>query len=889
MPTAASRVDLDRHTKRTYSVFISYQHADDTEAGRQLATWLHQTLESYEVPPELVGHTNLRGELVPASLFPVFRDKEELAADADLSANIRAALERSRTMIVICSPRAVASRFVEEEIRYFKELGKSDRILALIVDGEPNGLPDQECLPLSLRFGRPRNDGTVDWTVPTEPIAADIRPRGTSERGWTSSAAYRKSLRSTGVSRRETDEVTRDYERQIELTKLKVIAGALGVPLAELTRREKAYELSKARKRARVLSGWLAAVGLLAIAAIVGGALALQHQREAQRQTIIAKRQTVIAQQQQNEAVRQRDHALREAYVNIVRRASAEVEAGQLGAARELLFNAPRANRNWEWWYLMARCGPSPMKTSELAAVFPAASTLKAGLDAVSTDMSSAPHHDLRIAPSNEAQTDNQLVIDYLPYRGRGSTTWQARRISGEGAILLNGFITGMYGELPAVLFGRDNFVCWRNRSGDGSARKPAVMASGEQVLDSNGDYVAFLRERYIVGPAGGELKKEPDGSIDLSELDLRTWPDEPQHETHIIGRNADREHEIVIVPLADPDRPTQLLDVAEATVTQLANDRREWQRRFRDMPPVPAAALAAGDIHFETEYHIPDGMVSVERGTDGPLVLSAWGFGNVRMRDGRTGRILGDSIAPPSTTHDGEYAGSAAIVPGTTLVAGWFWWSGKIIAGVVDLAKKNVAVRFEKAPDLSEGWATFVGSDTRVSPDGHEVAFELQSRNDTYFAVWSRETGKLIYGPFGTMADEAPKATKPPPLDYAWHPKGDFVAVVQPNGITELKKNFSSLPFARLDGVNPSALFRVQEVGDRDRVIVGNTVVDTERWDSVITLPVSSYISSDGELAVVEARPGVVEVVRVRSRQRLRENVLRYQILARDARDNAH
>ena len=74
---------------RRYAVFLSYRHADNKDPGRQWATWLHQTLESYEVPPDLVGKLNDRGEPIPASLYPVFRDEEELSADADLNQNIR--------------------------------------------------------------------------------------------------------------------------------------------------------------------------------------------------------------------------------------------------------------------------------------------------------------------------------------------------------------------------------------------------------------------------------------------------------------------------------------------------------------------------------------------------------------------------------------------------------------------------------------------------------------------------------------------------------------------------------------------------------------------------------------------------------------------------------
>lgn len=84
-----------------YAVFISYRHADNKEQGRQWATWLHHTLETYEIPPDLVSRSNLRGEPVPASLYPVFRDEEELPADADLSANNQRALKHSALLVVL--------------------------------------------------------------------------------------------------------------------------------------------------------------------------------------------------------------------------------------------------------------------------------------------------------------------------------------------------------------------------------------------------------------------------------------------------------------------------------------------------------------------------------------------------------------------------------------------------------------------------------------------------------------------------------------------------------------------------------------------------------------------------------------------------------------------
>ncbi|MEY2565252.1 MAG: hypothetical protein QOH88_3445 [Verrucomicrobiota bacterium] len=282
---------------RRYAVFLSYRHADNKEPGRQWATWLHQMLENYEIPSDLIGTTNNIGEVIPASLYPVFRDEEELPADADLTRNIRQALENSGLLVVICSPRAVQSRFVAEEIRYFKELGKADRTLALMIDGEPNAADDSakqdagftaemECLPLPLRCGVAAIDRSIDWNLRTEPIAADARPGGYPVQGWTNGAAYREQLVRDGVTKKsKLESAVQSYEQRLELAKLKVVAGALGLPLGVITQRDKAMQLARARQRARTLRRWLGAVALLAMLAVGAGILALKKQREAQEQS----------------------------------------------------------------------------------------------------------------------------------------------------------------------------------------------------------------------------------------------------------------------------------------------------------------------------------------------------------------------------------------------------------------------------------------------------------------------------------------------------------------------------------------------------------------------------------------------------------------------------
>ncbi|MES2659738.1 MAG: toll/interleukin-1 receptor domain-containing protein [Verrucomicrobiota bacterium] len=292
---------------RRYAIFISYRHADNLEMGRKWATWLHETVESYEIPTDLVGKPNQRGEQVPSTLYPVFRDEEELPADADLSVNIRRALENSSLLVVICSPRAVQSRFVADEIRHFKEIGKSNRILALMIDGEPNASDDPEklarlgaaaeCFPEPLKFGVPDESGNIDWSERTEPIAADCRPGGRAEQGWTTAAAYEEVLeKQPGLTRAQRAEAVREYAERLELAKLKVIAGAIGMPLGELTQRDKVRQLRRAKQRARLLTILSMVLALLAGAAAVLGWVANERRKEAdiQRRDANIQRQSAV-------------------------------------------------------------------------------------------------------------------------------------------------------------------------------------------------------------------------------------------------------------------------------------------------------------------------------------------------------------------------------------------------------------------------------------------------------------------------------------------------------------------------------------------------------------------------------------------------------------------
>ena len=155
-----------------YWAFISYNHHDE-----DAAKWLHNALETYKVPNSLVERELAVGK-IPTRLYPIFRDKDELPSSNNLSDKIKEALYRSRFLIVICSPWAVASRWVNEEIKTFKSFGREDRVHCFIIEGEPNASdsPERsalECFPSAVRH---KLGADLQPSVErVEPLAADAR------------------------------------------------------------------------------------------------------------------------------------------------------------------------------------------------------------------------------------------------------------------------------------------------------------------------------------------------------------------------------------------------------------------------------------------------------------------------------------------------------------------------------------------------------------------------------------------------------------------------------------------------------------------------------------------------------------------------------------------
>jgi eukaryotic-like serine/threonine-protein kinase len=201
-----------------YTAFISYSHADEA-----WARWLMRRLETYRVPPRLVGRQTAQGTIA-SRLGKFFRDRDELTASGDLGATIRSALADASALIVICSPAAAASRWVDAEVQAFRDGGRGDRVLAFVVAGDPGQLEgEQACFPPSLVA--PGEDGQ-----PVEPLAADARKEGDGrERAFLKLVA---GLLGVGFDQLAQREAQRKQRRLVQIAVASLAGMALAIGLA---------------------------------------------------------------------------------------------------------------------------------------------------------------------------------------------------------------------------------------------------------------------------------------------------------------------------------------------------------------------------------------------------------------------------------------------------------------------------------------------------------------------------------------------------------------------------------------------------------------------------------------------------------------------------------
>src|SRR6185503_6407738 len=197
-------------TSHRYRAFISYSKQDQQHAKR-----LHSALETYRVPKGI--NVELPRD---RRLGRFFRDDDEMGASVDLGATLREALDSSKNLIVICSPKSARSKWVNAEIVHFKNSGR--RLFAVVVDGIPNSNdPETNCFPPALA---------------TQPVSEEL------------------------LSERHTEPLGIDLRKEpFKRALIRLVAGLLGISFDSLWQREKRRTM-KRRAVAAVVSLVLASV-----------------------------------------------------------------------------------------------------------------------------------------------------------------------------------------------------------------------------------------------------------------------------------------------------------------------------------------------------------------------------------------------------------------------------------------------------------------------------------------------------------------------------------------------------------------------------------------------------------------------------------------------------
>ncbi len=290
--------------QRSYCAFISYRHQSPDQ---EIAKALHTAIETYGIPGSVRKQTGKK------RMGKVFRDQEELPLSSDLGADIEAALDRSEWFIAICSPRYLESKWCLRELEYFIEHKGHDRVLTVLVEGEP-----QDSFPEMIRFIE-NADGTKEEL---EPLAGDVRAETSA-----------KSL------------------AKLKNEKLRILAPMLGLGFDDLKRRARQRKI---RITAAVSSAVLAAAAALTIFLIVNhrrnealkreaeaqASIAAEHSRLAEEEQSRAAEEQRRAEEEQRRAEEERKNAVRNDLGERMERARAALDKGERREAARILADA---------------------------------------------------------------------------------------------------------------------------------------------------------------------------------------------------------------------------------------------------------------------------------------------------------------------------------------------------------------------------------------------------------------------------------------------------------------------------------------------------------------------------------------------------------------------
>ena len=162
-----SNASYEENSRYEYAAFISYRHVPRDQA---LAKQIQQAIETFRLPRGIRAHNRTDNRLGRC-----FRDEDELSAAHSLPDRIVDALSKSAALIVVCSPEARDSVWINREIAAFIELHGRERVFAVLAYGST-----AESIPAALQTQTavPGSAGVAT----SNPLAADLRPEASGKK-----------------------------------------------------------------------------------------------------------------------------------------------------------------------------------------------------------------------------------------------------------------------------------------------------------------------------------------------------------------------------------------------------------------------------------------------------------------------------------------------------------------------------------------------------------------------------------------------------------------------------------------------------------------------------------------------------------------------------------
>jgi WD40 repeat protein len=234
-----------------FDIFISYSRKN-IEFARQL----QKALERYKPPKKLKISKRRR--------LSVFRDEQDLTG-VEYFSSIERFLHASSKLIVICSPSARKSDYINEEIRYFVKNKGSENIIPILLSGIPNNEATSE--------------QAEEMAFPEALCEALEMPLAASYVGFGEGKDNVKKAR-------------------FENSWFTILANIYDLNRDEIEQRE------RQRKHLQII-GWGSALGITALAFAVIALIAISQRNEATAAKKLAQRQERIAEDEATKAKRQ--------------------------------------------------------------------------------------------------------------------------------------------------------------------------------------------------------------------------------------------------------------------------------------------------------------------------------------------------------------------------------------------------------------------------------------------------------------------------------------------------------------------------------------------------------------------------------------------------------